>query len=162
MRRQAITYTSARLLSIGSLRTNFSEIRIEIPNSSFTKMHIKSSSAKWRGRWVKCDYLIGNYGVTASAVNNPGEKARIHEDLDMSKTDETKLYTYITGCPLHFNHYTKFPDRTISRGVHGICSLHLQFATSYNSKYNHYLNVNESRHIYLQTLCHRSTTRCTS
>ena len=66
-RRQAITWTNAEpvtwtnagLLSIGPLGTNFSEIWIKIQKFSFTKMHLKMSSAKKktailsRGRWVK-------------------------------------------------------------------------------------------------------------
>ena len=48
-----------RLLPTGPLGTNFSEILIIIQNFSFTKMHLKISSAKWRpfcpgGRWVNC------------------------------------------------------------------------------------------------------------
>ena len=46
VRRQAITWTDAGLLSIGSLRTKFSEILIEIHISSFKKMPLKISSAK--------------------------------------------------------------------------------------------------------------------
>ena len=37
-----------RLLWIGPLGTNFSEILIKIQNVSFTKIHLKLSSAKWR------------------------------------------------------------------------------------------------------------------
>ena len=48
-RRQAIAWTNAHLLSIGPLGTNFSEILIKIWNFSFTKMHLKTSSAK---RWL--------------------------------------------------------------------------------------------------------------
>ena len=44
--RQAIIWTSAWLLSIGPLGTNLSEIVIKIQNFSFTKMHLKISSAK--------------------------------------------------------------------------------------------------------------------
>ena len=56
-RRQAIIWTSAGLLLIGPLGTNFSEISIKVQNFLFTKMHLKMSSAKvaailsW-GRWV--------------------------------------------------------------------------------------------------------------
>ena len=39
--RQAITWTSAYLLSIGPPGTNFSEIQIEIHISSFKKMLLK-------------------------------------------------------------------------------------------------------------------------
>ena len=48
IRRQAIIWTNAGLLSIGPLGTNFSEILIKIQNFSFTKIHLKISSAKWR------------------------------------------------------------------------------------------------------------------
>ena len=47
-RRQAIIWTDAGILLIGLLGTNFSEISIDIHTFSFTKMHLKMSSAKWR------------------------------------------------------------------------------------------------------------------
>ena len=47
-RRQAITWTNVGILLIGPLGTNFSEILIGIQTFSFTKMHLKMSSAKWR------------------------------------------------------------------------------------------------------------------
>ena len=47
-RRQAIIWTNAGILLIGSLGTNFGENLIEILTFSFTKMRLKLSSAKWR------------------------------------------------------------------------------------------------------------------
>ena len=47
-RRQAVIWTNAGILLIGPLGTNFSEILIGIETFSFTKMHLKMSSAKWR------------------------------------------------------------------------------------------------------------------
>ena len=47
-RRQAIIWTSAGILLIGPLGTNFSKILIEIPAFSFKKMHLKVLSAKQR------------------------------------------------------------------------------------------------------------------
>ena len=47
-RRQAIIWSNAGILLIGPLRTNFSEILIEINTFSFKKMHSKLLSAKWR------------------------------------------------------------------------------------------------------------------
>ena len=44
--RQAIIWTSAGILLIGPLWTNFSEILIKIPTFSFKKLHLKVSSAK--------------------------------------------------------------------------------------------------------------------
>ena len=47
-RRQAIIWTNAELLSIGPLRTYFSENLIKMQQFSLKKMHLKMSSAKWR------------------------------------------------------------------------------------------------------------------
>ena len=47
-RRQAIIWTNAGILLIGTLWTNFSEILIRIRIFSFKKMGLKMSSAKWR------------------------------------------------------------------------------------------------------------------
>ena len=47
-RRQAIIWTNAGILLIRTLGTNFSEMLSEIRAFSFTKMHFKMSSAKWR------------------------------------------------------------------------------------------------------------------
>ena len=47
-RHQAIIWPNARILSIGTLRTNFIEISIGIQAFSFKKMHLKMSSEKWR------------------------------------------------------------------------------------------------------------------
>ena len=46
-RRQAIIWTNAGILLIGTLGTNFSEISIEIYTFSFKKMILKMSSGKW-------------------------------------------------------------------------------------------------------------------
>ena len=50
-RRQATIGTSAGIMLIGSLGTNFNEILIEILTFSFKKMRLKVSSAKW---WRFC------------------------------------------------------------------------------------------------------------
>ena len=47
-RRQAITSINVGILLIGPLGTNFSEMIIEIHKFSFTKIHLKMSSRKWR------------------------------------------------------------------------------------------------------------------
>ena len=62
-RRQAIIRTSAGILLIGPLGTNFSEILIEIHTFSFKKMHLKMSSAKW------CPFCLGLNGL-----NHPGRE----------------------------------------------------------------------------------------
>ena len=48
VRRQATIWTNAGILLIGPLGTNFSEILIGIQTFSFKKLHLKTSSAKWR------------------------------------------------------------------------------------------------------------------
>ena len=57
-RRQAIIWTNARILSVGSLGTNFNEIWIKINIFSLTKMHLQISSAKWRPFCPGRDELI--------------------------------------------------------------------------------------------------------
>ena len=47
-RRQAVIWNNAGILLIRNLGTNFSEILGEIHSFSFSKMHLKMSSAKWR------------------------------------------------------------------------------------------------------------------
>ena len=48
IRRQAIIWTNAGLLSIGHLLTNFSEILIKLQQFTLKKMHLKMSSANRR------------------------------------------------------------------------------------------------------------------
>ena len=47
-RHQAIIWTNAEILLIGPLRTNLSEMLIEIYTFPFRKMHLKMSFGKWR------------------------------------------------------------------------------------------------------------------
>ena len=57
-RRQAIIWTNAGILLIGSLGTNFSEILLGIQTFWFKKMHLKMSSAKWRPFCLGLNVLI--------------------------------------------------------------------------------------------------------
>ena len=66
-RRQAIIWTSAGILLIGPLGTNFNEILIEIHVFSFKKMHLKMSSAKWRPFCLGLNVLM--QGCDESTVN---------------------------------------------------------------------------------------------
>ena len=59
-RRQAIIWTNAGLLSIGPLRTYFSENLIKILQFSLKKMHVKMSSAKWRPSCLGLNVLKGS------------------------------------------------------------------------------------------------------
>ena len=63
-RRQAITWTNTRLLSIGLLVTSFGEIWIRILSSSLKKIHWKMLSAQmaailFRGRWLNQQWAAG-------------------------------------------------------------------------------------------------------
>ena len=57
-RRQAIIWTNAGILLIWPLGTNFDENLIEIDTFSFTKMHLKTSSGKWRPFCLGLNVLI--------------------------------------------------------------------------------------------------------
>ena len=66
-RRQAIIWTIAGIWLIRPLGTIFSEILIEIHKFSFTKMHLKMSSGKWRpsclGLNVLTHWHLGNLAI---------------------------------------------------------------------------------------------------
>ena len=57
-RPQAIIWTHAGIFLIGHLRTKFNEILIEINIFSFTKMHLKMLSGKWRPFCIGLKVLI--------------------------------------------------------------------------------------------------------
>ena len=71
-RREAIIWTSAEILLIGSLETNFSEIQTFLS----TKMQLKMSSAKWRPfclglnvlRWYSIDYPCLVYSTNCLGI----------------------------------------------------------------------------------------------
>ena len=72
-RRQAIIWTSAGVLLIGPLGTNFSENLIEILTFLFTKMRLKVSSTKWRPLCLGLNVLnivyISSQGCYVKALN---------------------------------------------------------------------------------------------
>ena len=65
-RRQVIIWANARILLIGPLGTNFSEILVEICTFSVKKMHFKMSSGKWLSFSLGLNVLITM--VSSSAV----------------------------------------------------------------------------------------------
>ena len=89
IRRQAIIWTNAGLLSIGPLGTNFSEVLIKIQNW----MHLKMSSAKWRpfcpvGGWVN--------GITRIHVTHMHwSTSNVHWlEWSLPSEPQTGLYTF--------------------------------------------------------------------
>ena len=65
-RRQAIIWTNAGILLIGSLGTNFSEIIIGIQIFSTNEMQLKMSSGKWRPFCLGLNVLKQNRPETAT------------------------------------------------------------------------------------------------
>ena len=63
-RRQAIIWTNAGILLIGPVGTNLSEISSKIHTFSFTKMHLKMSSGKWRSFCPGLSLLSHRYHVS--------------------------------------------------------------------------------------------------
>ena len=66
--RQAIIRTNAVILLTKPLRTNFSEISIEIHTFSFKEMHLKMSSGKWRPFCLGLNVLI--YGCQVAIIHH--------------------------------------------------------------------------------------------
>ena len=90
-RRQAIIWINARILLIGTLWTNFSEILIEIPIFPFKKMQLKMSTGKWRPFCLGLNVLTGN----------PFWQISSHQPTDGSKTikwkNEIESYQKLSG-----------------------------------------------------------------
>ena len=73
-RHQAIIWTNAGILLSELLGSNFSEILIEIHTFSFTKMHLKMSSGKWRTfclglNVLKCAILQSIWGICIFSIS---------------------------------------------------------------------------------------------
>ena len=66
--RQAIIWTSAGILLIGPLGTNFSEILIEIHTFSLKKMHLKMSAAKCRPFCLGLNMLMRSAFTTYTMI----------------------------------------------------------------------------------------------
>ena len=73
-RRQAIIWTNAGILSIGTLGTNFSEILIEILTFSFKNMLLKVSSGKWQPFCLSPNVLKANVQNSNATPYIPFEK----------------------------------------------------------------------------------------
>ena len=72
-RRQAIIWTNAGILLIGPLATNFSEIVIRIQTFSFTKLYLKTSSAKRRLFCLglnELNIILSYYAATGSSSSS--------------------------------------------------------------------------------------------
>ena len=67
--RQAIIWTEDRLLSIGPLWTNFSQILIVIHTFSFKKMRLKMWSGKWQPFCLGLNVLTRSCGIYTAEVN---------------------------------------------------------------------------------------------
>ena len=82
-RRQAIIWTNAEILLIPTLGTNFSEILGEINSFSFSKMHLKMWSKKWRLFGLGLNELTDNH--TGNCLCQPFSHAS-HLDSYLSQT----------------------------------------------------------------------------
>ena len=87
-RHQAIIWTSAGILLIGPLGTNFSEIWIEIITFSFKKMRLKVSSAKWQPFCLGLNVLTLNKMVAT-------DRWYFHNHLKKSVRERTVPFFYI-------------------------------------------------------------------
>ena len=76
-RRQAIIWTSAGILLIGPLGTNFSEILIEIQTFSLKKIRLKMSSAKC------CSFRLGLNVLNAFSLGESDSSKWICFDADI-------------------------------------------------------------------------------
>ena len=110
--RRAIIWTSAGILLIGSLRTNFREILIGIETFSFKKMPLKMLSVKWRPFCLGLNVLMQDcVNSSLSALSSHWPKLLLFNDRKTSNNiivnwNYLIIYTfYSIKC---FWHYTDF------------------------------------------------------
>ena len=101
-RRQAIIWTNARLLSIGTLRTYYSEILIKIQQLWLTKIHLKMSSAKRRLYYLGPNVLRCRY--LASLPSKAMSSSSLHS-VDICKM--VRLIHFHVGCAVRIQHLWK-------------------------------------------------------
>ena len=85
-------WTNVGILLIGPLRTNFSEISIEIHTFLFKKMHLKVSSAKWRPFWLVFNVLYNILHCILTRSRHIWAHDSINRTLNHSISCEGILY----------------------------------------------------------------------
>ena len=78
-RRQAITWTNARILLIGPLETKFSEVLIEIQTFSLMKIRLKMSSAKCSSFRLGLNVLSYVASISMASVNKMMLRRHYHQ-----------------------------------------------------------------------------------
>ena len=90
VRRQAIIWTNASILSIRPQGSRFSEISFEIQQFSFKEMHLKLSSAKVAAilpglhvliKWCIVDQKDGGTRVAPHVINRSEQHCIYHEHI---------------------------------------------------------------------------------
>ena len=112
-RRQAIIWSSAGILLIGPIGTNFNEIFIKIHTSSFKKIHLKMSSGKWR------PFCLG-LNVLKERIAKPCTQIKTYQYRDPHCGDKTILpssyyhngNSYTEYCLSHYVGGKASPQRT--------------------------------------------------
>ena len=102
-RRQAIIWTNAGILLIRTLGTNFSEILGEIHSFSFSKMHLKISSATWRLFGLGLNELRAiSFTVMSHEHNTIPHNQQLHYLFRLTSTKTSNiLVTAVTGGSPH-------------------------------------------------------------
>ena len=90
-RRRAIIWTSAGILLIGPLGTNFNDISIAVQTFPFKKMHLKMSSAKWRPLCLGLYVLSVNVLVASSMTSQVSDTTSQLEEVDISHLCTCKI-----------------------------------------------------------------------
>ena len=104
-RRQAFIWTNAMTLLIGTLRSIFSEILIEIHTFSVKKMHLKMSSGKWQPFCLRPNVLKQGPERYAMMTSSKGNIFHVtgtlwgeftgHRWIPLTKASDTELWYFL-------------------------------------------------------------------
>ena len=90
-RRQAIIWTSTRILLIGTSGTKFSEILSETDTFSFTEMHLKTSG-KWRKFCLRLNLIILKEAPALSSILLISKMTTCHMTSRTSQLSHVKSF----------------------------------------------------------------------
>ena len=109
IRRQAIIWTNAGLLWIRPEETNVSEILFKIQNFSFTKMHLKISSAKRRTfcpKFLRCMPPMKFLGMGKSLMETFSSllaicagNSPVTDEFAAKKASDAELWCFLWSAP---------------------------------------------------------------
>ena len=144
---QAIIWTSAGILLIGLLGTNFSKIFIEIHEFLFKKMHLKMSSGKWRPFCLTLYVLKNRFSWSSRYLNTANTCGHNTTDNPTDICLRLKSRKILLASNIYFNWQILLICLTVNNGMTAILCANFQLDLSTKKE----ARANESARFHCKT-----------